>query len=96
MRPSMPRTGIGKCYRGSWKLGAQPVKLETAGLEGGKVLTILGKDDGVIVMDETMEDACVVLGQEGVHFAVIDGGHKLPLTCSEDVVWSIESFRQRT
>ncbi|KAI0391126.1 alpha/beta-hydrolase [Xylariaceae sp. FL0594] len=66
-----------------------------AGLEGGKVLIILGKNDGVIVADETMEDACGVLGQEGAEFAVIDGGHEIPFTCSEGVAESIESFCQR-
>lgn len=63
-----------------------------AGLEGGKILVILGQDDGVIVMDETIEDAYAVLGHEGVDFAILDGGHELPITSSESVAGSIEGF----
>ncbi|KAI1810956.1 alpha/beta-hydrolase [Poronia punctata] len=62
------------------------------GLEGGRVLFVLGKDDGVIVMDETIHDARTVLGKNAVEFAIIDGGHELPFTCSEDVAKSMERF----
>ncbi|KAF2964391.1 hypothetical protein GQX73_g9186 [Xylaria multiplex] len=63
-----------------------------AGLEGGKILVILGKDDGVIVMDETIEDAKLLLGDDGIEFIALEGGHELPITSSESVGDSIESF----
>lgn len=63
-----------------------------AGLEGGKILIVLGKDDGVIVMDETIEDAYAVLGHNGADFAILEGGHELPITSSASVAESIEGF----
>ncbi|KAI1151685.1 alpha/beta-hydrolase [Nemania diffusa] len=62
-----------------------------AGLEGGKILAVLGKDDGVIVLDEFVEDAYAVLGRDGVEFVVLDGGHELPITSSASVAAAIES-----
>ncbi len=63
-----------------------------AGLEGGKILLVLGKDDGVIVMDETIGDATSVLGHDGFELATLEGGHELPFTSSTGVADSIESF----
>ncbi|KAI1274357.1 alpha/beta-hydrolase [Xylaria sp. FL0933] len=63
-----------------------------AGLEGGKIFVVLGKDDGVIVMDEMIEDAHAVLGREGVEVVVLEGGHELPITSSGSVAESIEGF----
>ncbi|KAI1122506.1 alpha/beta-hydrolase [Nemania abortiva] len=63
-----------------------------AGLKEGKILLVLAKDDGVVVMDETIEDAYAVLGHDGVEFVVHEGGHELPITSSASVAASIESF----
>ncbi|KAI0817863.1 alpha/beta-hydrolase [Xylaria sp. FL0064] len=63
-----------------------------AGLEGGKIFVVLGKDDGVIVMDEMIEDVHAVLGREGVEVVVLEGGHELPITSSGSVAESIDSF----
>lgn len=62
------------------------------GLEGGKILFVLGKDDGVIVTPETMEDAQAVLGRDGVEYIVLAGGHEIPITSSGDVAVTIEDF----
>jgi pimeloyl-ACP methyl ester carboxylesterase len=62
------------------------------GLAGGKVLIVLGEDDGVIVLDETIEDARGVLGGDGVDLVILPGGHELPITRSADVAASIEGF----
>lgn len=63
-----------------------------AGLEGGKIFIVLGKDDGVIAMTETIEDARNALGHEGVEFAILEGGHELPITSSTTVAESVEGF----
>ncbi|KAI1428059.1 alpha/beta-hydrolase [Xylaria sp. FL1777] len=63
-----------------------------AGLKGGKILLVLGRDDGVIVMDEIIEDANSVLGQDGIEFVTLDGGHELPITSSASVAGSLENF----
>ncbi|KAI1259297.1 alpha/beta-hydrolase [Xylariaceae sp. FL1019] len=62
------------------------------GLESGKILIVLGEDDGVIVRDETVQDAVAVLGSDGVEFAVLVGGHELPITNSEGVAEVIDTF----
>lgn len=64
----------------------------TAGLEGGKILVVLGKDDGVIVMNEIIEDAYAVLGYDGVEFVTLEGGHEIAITLSTSVAESIEGF----
>ncbi|KAI0429239.1 alpha/beta-hydrolase [Xylaria sp. FL1042] len=63
-----------------------------AGLERGKIFLVLGRDDGVIVMDEIIEDAHSVLGREGVEVVALEGGHELPITSSSSVAASIERF----
>lgn len=63
-----------------------------AGLEGGKILVVLARDDDVVIMDETTEDAYAVLGHDGADFVILEGGHELPITSSESVARSIESF----
>ncbi|GAP92044.1 putative alpha beta-hydrolase [Rosellinia necatrix] len=65
-----------------------------AGLKHGKILIVLGKDDGVIVMAETVEDVNTVLGPDGAKCVVLEGGHELPITSSVDVAESIEAFLQ--
>lgn len=64
----------------------------SSGLIGGKILVVLGNDDPVVVKDETIEDAKQALGYEGVDFAVLPGGHELPITNSSGVADAIEGF----
>jgi hypothetical protein len=66
-----------------------------AGLEGGKVLIVLGEDDGVIVKNEIIEDARGVLGADGVEFVILEAGHELAFTSSAGVATSIEGFWKR-
>ncbi|KAI0114113.1 alpha/beta-hydrolase [Nemania sp. FL0031] len=63
-----------------------------AGLKKGKILIVLARDDGVIVMDETIQDAHAVIGHDAVEFVVHEGGHELPITSSASVAASIEGF----
>ncbi|KAI0450706.1 alpha/beta-hydrolase [Xylaria acuta] len=67
---------------------AEPV----AGLEAGKILIILGKDDGLVILNETVEDAYAVFGRDGVEFVTIEGGHEIAITSSTSVAESIEGF----
>ncbi|KAI2626337.1 alpha/beta-hydrolase [Xylaria nigripes] len=60
------------------------------GLEGGKVLMLLGREDGVIVIDEAIEDVRAALGHDGVDIAVFEGGHELPITSSAAVAAHID------
>ncbi|KAI1311469.1 alpha/beta-hydrolase [Xylaria venustula] len=62
------------------------------GLERGKIFLVLGRDDCVIVLDEIIADARTVLGNDGFKFAVIEGGHEVPITASTDVAESIAGF----
>ncbi|KAI0833915.1 alpha/beta-hydrolase [Hypoxylon sp. FL0890] len=62
------------------------------GLRAGKVLMVLGEDDTVIVKDETIEDATLALGSDGVEFAILPGGHELPITMSSAVADTIQGF----
>ncbi|KAK5635825.1 hypothetical protein RRF57_011538 [Xylaria bambusicola] len=63
-----------------------------AGLDGGKICLVLGKDDGVVVMNEVIEDAKAVLGHDAIEFVTLEGGHELPFTSSDRVAESIEGF----
>ncbi|KAI5866815.1 Alpha/Beta hydrolase protein [Durotheca rogersii] len=66
-----------------------------SGLRAGKVLMVLGEDDPVIVKDEVEEDVRKVLGSEGVEFAVLPGGHEIPITSSHGVAEALEGFWRR-
>ncbi|KAI0594086.1 alpha/beta-hydrolase [Biscogniauxia sp. FL1348] len=72
-----------------------PDVTSNSGLNGGKILIVLGEHDPVIVKNETIEDATAVLGTNGVEFALIDGGHEVPITRSTDVANAIEEFWPR-
>ncbi|KAI0466995.1 alpha/beta-hydrolase [Xylaria cf. heliscus] len=63
-----------------------------AGLEGGKILVILGKDDGLIILNETVEDIYAVLGRDGVEIDILEGGHEIAITSSTSIAESIERF----
>ncbi|KAI2629515.1 alpha/beta-hydrolase [Hypoxylon sp. NC1633] len=62
------------------------------GLRPGNIFMVLGRDDPVVVAQETIEDAERVLGSEGVEIAVLPGGHELPITASSAVANAMESF----
>ncbi|KAI1870136.1 hypothetical protein JX265_006306 [Neoarthrinium moseri] len=62
------------------------------GLEGGKILLILGKDDPVVVPSETIDDAEKALGKDGVQAVILPAGHELPITLSIEVANCIDSF----
>ncbi|KAI2615773.1 alpha/beta-hydrolase [Hypomontagnella submonticulosa] len=63
-----------------------------SGLRAGKVLMILGEDDPVVVKDETIEDAQNALGLDGVEFAILAGGHEIPITRSSGIADAIDNF----
>lgn len=65
---------------------------ESRSLGENKVLLILGKTDGVILADETSEDARQVLGEDGVEVVMLDGGHDVPVTDAEAVATTITQF----
>ncbi|KAH6660620.1 Alpha/Beta hydrolase protein [Truncatella angustata] len=69
-------------------------KMETRprGLEAGRVLMILGKDDPVVVPSETIGDAEAVLGSDGVEAVVLDAGHEVNIKCSSEVCGHIDRF----
>ncbi|CAJ2501575.1 Uu.00g044280.m01.CDS01 [Anthostomella pinea] len=60
------------------------------GIQGGKILIVLGEDDPVVVRGETVADAEAVLGSDGVQVTVLAGGHELPMTRSSGVADAIE------
>lgn len=62
------------------------------GLVRGKVLLILGRDDPVVVPDETVEDAERVLGRDGVEAVILAAGHELPMTMADEVANCIHRF----
>ncbi|KAI1828437.1 alpha/beta-hydrolase [Xylaria intraflava] len=64
---------------------------DKAGLEGGKVLIVLGKDDVVVVPDEFIEDAYAALGQDKLDITFLEGGHELPFKSAGIIAASIDS-----
>lgn len=66
------------------------VKGRYAGLS--KVLVVLGADDPVIVNEEFSVDVKAALGENGVQFAVLPGGHEVSFTKSEEVAETICEF----
>ncbi|KAI8635406.1 alpha/beta-hydrolase [Xylariaceae sp. FL1651] len=83
-----------KARRPMGSIDASGVKLG-AGLEAGKILIVLGEDDGVVVKEEAIEDAEAALGRDGVEFVMLPGGHELPFTYSADVAEAIRGFWDR-
>jgi pimeloyl-ACP methyl ester carboxylesterase len=62
------------------------------GLQGGRVLFVLGDMDPVIVKDEMIADASAVLGEDSVRFVIIDGGHDIAITKGWEVAEAVTSF----
>lgn len=50
------------------------------GLRGGRVCLVLADEDPVVVMEEWLQDASEVLGEEGVDVHVVKGGHEIAIT----------------
>ncbi|PNS14240.1 Serine hydrolase-like protein [Sphaceloma murrayae] len=71
--------------QGQWKL----VGDQSKSLRGGKVLMVLGADDGVIVKHEIEEDARAVLGDDALTVRLVDAGHDLPIVKPKEVVQHI-------
>jgi len=65
--------------------------IPTAG-QKPKVLILAGETDPIIIADDLREDAIAVLGEENVRFEVLNCGHELPVTCSEQVSDIIGQF----
>ncbi|KAH6630457.1 Alpha/Beta hydrolase protein [Chaetomium sp. MPI-SDFR-AT-0129] len=65
---------------------------DTPGLRGGKLLLVLGASDPVIVKEELLHDATAVLGEDGFEAVVLDAGHELVMTKSEEVAAVLVNF----
>ncbi|KAI9841340.1 MAG: hypothetical protein M1837_000773 [Sclerophora amabilis] len=64
-----------------------------SGLDGGKVLLVLGEHDLVIVKNEAQEDMVHALGgEENVLVKIVDAGHELPLTQSNAIVGFVKEL----
>lgn len=60
-----------------------------------KVLIVAGSKDSVIVAEELREDALDAIGEDGLEWRVLEGGHEFPITNGEEVasivleVWNL-------
>ncbi|KAF4553128.1 Hypothetical protein D9617_8g051410 [Elsinoe fawcettii] len=61
-------------------------------LRAGKVLMVLGADDGVIVKDEVQEDAQACLRSDGLEIRTVEAGHDLPIVKAKEVADHIIDF----
>jgi len=61
------------------------------GMHKNKVLIISGKNDGIIMRDEIIEDATDVL-QGNVEFKFVDAGHEAPVAKAGEVVKIVSDF----
>lgn len=55
------------------------------GMPGGRICLILAERDPVAVPDEWREDSRRVLGEDGVDFHVVPGGHEIAISSGEVV-----------
>lgn len=55
------------------------------GLKNGIVLFILGKDDPVILKEELLHDATVVLGEDAIEAVSLECGHEIGMTKGESI-----------
>lgn len=84
-----------------WKLIGRRQEAQRAssttqeGLEGGKVLILLGKQDSTIISDELAEDATKALGRENVQVVKLEGGHDVPIVNAQGCVDAIVDFWSR-
>ncbi|KAH6628371.1 hypothetical protein F5144DRAFT_578815, partial [Chaetomium tenue] len=68
---------------------------ELPGLRGGKILLVLGSSDPVIVKEELLHDATAVLGEDGFEAVVLNAGHELVMTKSDEVAAVLVNFWSR-
>ena len=66
--------------------------VRTLNSRSDEVLILLGKSDPVILCEELQEDATEVLGAENVRFEILDTGHELPITKSEEIIRIMLNF----
>ncbi|KAJ9155518.1 Serine hydrolase-like protein [Pleurostoma richardsiae] len=66
------------------------------GLEGGKVLAVLGASDSVIVREEFVRDTREVLGVDGIEVVVLDAGHEVAITRGPEVAAIATDFWSRS
>ncbi|KAL2198522.1 Alpha/Beta hydrolase protein [Corynascus similis CBS 632.67] len=78
------------------RLGWEDAAGEVPGLEGGKILIVLGASDPVIVKEELIHDATAVLGEDGFEAVVLDAGHELVMTKANEVAAVMINFWART
>ncbi|KAI1082936.1 alpha/beta-hydrolase [Whalleya microplaca] len=94
--PQEDWTALAAILRARRSTGGHGAEAEAKpGLAGGKILMVLGEYDSVIVKDEIVHDSLRVLGRDGVEFAVLPGGHELPITGSTEVAAVMEKFWHR-
>lgn len=74
------------------RLNPNDTEAAKQGLNEGKVLILLGKEDKVIVAEEISEDAKEVLGQSNVKIEVLDGCHDLPIAGVQKCATAIGDF----
>lgn len=68
---------------------------ELPGLQGGKMLFVLGSTDPVIVKEELIHDATALLGEDGFEAVVVDSGHELVMCKGVEVAGIMASFWKR-
>ena len=62
------------------------------GLHRNKVLMIFGESDPVIIKDQTIRDATIVLGKDHIEVVILDGGHEVPITRAPETAKTIWDF----
>lgn len=79
------------------RLDRQRLKLDDQdsrreGMQEGKVLLLLGKEDSIILADEIAADAAEALGRSNLKVEVLDGGHDFPIVRAKDCARIIGEF----
>lgn len=82
--------------KGLWSATARSLRTKEQGagemLRGNRILFILGATDSVIRAKELEPDARAVLGDDMVEFVIMDAGHELVMTASEEIVTAVLDF----
>ncbi|KAK1528326.1 hypothetical protein CPAR01_12884 [Colletotrichum paranaense] len=65
------------------------------GLRKGRVLFLLGEDDDIVVLGETVWDAERVLGEDAVEVVVLGGGHEIAITKGREIVGAVVAAWER-
>ncbi|KAI9690500.1 MAG: hypothetical protein M1822_009463 [Bathelium mastoideum] len=56
------------------------------GLEGGRVLVVVGRTDPIIVAEEVRADGVAAMGERNVEVVEVEAGHEVPITRSAEIV----------